>query len=423
MWDRAIAPVSFAALLLLASAVAADEPTPAPRQAGGEVSPGHLGLDRELLADPKRAAQAADWLEEAYRGARRPESVRMLIAILRGSQMGPGDGWFGPAETRFIWKWLAERHDLDPAAAALPAERFRGPPDCFRRLDRDGDGRITPGDLDWSDRNPFVQQSNLVNRLFRRLNARGDGKLTRAELDQFFQRASRGKEYLTSDDLRDALLSGAGGGFQPGDAPSTAALVRGLFAGEIGSMNEGPHVGEAAPDFTLKTADGKDTIRLGQLLGPRPVVLVFGNFTCGPFRSFYPDVEAVYQRHKDAAAFVMVYVREAHPTDGWHMESNARSGVAVRQPTTYAERVKVCDQFCERLHPAMPVVVDEINDPVGHAYSGMPARMYVIDAQGKVAYKSGRGPFGFRVGEMEQALVMALLEGELNKQPPKSASR
>jgi hypothetical protein len=58
----------------------------------------------------------------------------------------------------------------------------------------------------------------------------------------------------------------------------------------------------------------------------------------------------------------------------------------------------------------MPVVVDEINDPVGHAYSGMPARLYVIDRAGKVAYKSGRGPFGFRPGELEQALVMALLE-------------
>jgi WD40 repeat protein len=40
------------------------------------------------------------------------------------------------------------------------------------------------------------------------------------------------------------------------------------------------------------------------------------------------------------------------------------------------------------------------------------ADMYVIDTQGKVAYKSGRGPFGFRVGEMEQALAMALLETE-----------
>jgi hypothetical protein len=41
----------------------------------------------------------------------------------------------------------------------------------------------------------------------------------------------------------------------------------------------------------------------------------------------------------------------------------------------------------------------------------MPARLYVIDTEGKIAYKSGRGPFGFKPGEMEQALVLLLLSG------------
>ena len=47
--------------------------------------------------------------------------------------------------------------------------------------------------------------------------------------------------------------------------------------------------------------------------------------------------------------------------------------------------------------------------------SAMPGRLYVIDTAGKVAYKSGRGPFGFLAGETEQALMMALLEMELKK--------
>ena len=92
-----------------------------------------------------------------------------------------------------------------------------------------------------------------------------------------------------------------------------------------------------------------------------------------------------------------------------------RIGVAVKQPTTLAERNGVAQQFCERLKPTMPFVVDDVNDAVGNAYSGMPGRMYIIDCQGKVAYKSGRGPFGFKIGEMEQALVMALLERSVDK--------
>src|SRR5262249_8953389 len=33
-----------------------------------------------------------------------------------------------------------------------------------------------------------------------------------------------------------------------------------------------------------------------------------------------------------------------------------------------------------------------------------------IDKYGRVAYKGGRGPFGFKPGELEQALIMNLLE-------------
>jgi hypothetical protein len=99
------------------------------------------------------------------------------------------------------------------------------------------------------------------------------------------------------------------------------------------------------------------------------------------------------------------------------MESNTRVGVAVKQPTSTAERAEVCELFRKKLKPGMPVLVDEISDPVGTAYSAMPARLYVIDTNGKVAYKSGRGPFGFKPSEMEQALVMSLLEAEPAPKP------
>jgi len=40
-----------------------------------------------------------------------------------------------------------------------------------------------------------------------------------------------------------------------------------------------PKVGEAAPDFSLLTLDGKQTVKLSQHKGDKPVVLVFGSFT------------------------------------------------------------------------------------------------------------------------------------------------
>src|SRR5262249_17896908 len=106
---------------------------------------------------------------------------------------------------------------------------------------------------------------------------------------------------------------------------------------------------------------------LSKLLGRKPIVLIFGNFTCGPFRSLYPAVEAVYERHKDKAEFLMVYVREAHPTDGWKMESNTRVGVAIKQPTTFDARSHAGSQFCMKLKPNSPVGVYGSNESAGHA--------------------------------------------------------
>ncbi|MFO0929582.1 MAG: deiodinase-like protein [Gemmataceae bacterium] len=113
------------------------------------------------------------------------------------------------------------------------------------------------------------------------------------------------------------------------------------------------------------------------------------------------------RRYRDHAAFRAVYVREAHPDDGWS------ALLDVLQPHTLSDRAAVADRCFKAMTYSMPLLVDEINDPAGSAYSGMPDRLYVIDRHGKVAYRSGRGPFGFKPAEMEQALVLALLEQHL----------
>ena len=107
-----------------------------------------------------------------------------------------------------------------------------------------------------------------------------------------------------------------------------------------------------------------------------------------------------------------MYVREAHPTDGWRMASNDRAGIKVEQPRTKTDRAAIARHCCGLLEISMPMVVDEMDDRVGHLYSGMPDRLYVIDRDGQVAYKGGRGPFGFKPGEMEQALALSLLDQE-----------
>ncbi|MCA8993233.1 MAG: deiodinase family protein [Planctomycetaceae bacterium] len=351
-------------------------------------------------------------LESRYQGEITPEAVRMILAIQRGSKMGAGEGWFGPAESRYSWDWLARRHGIN-ANQSISAEKFLGPRDWFVQLDRNRDEQITAEDLDWSEENAWVKQAYIINRLFRRIDHSGTGLLSRDNWLNFFDKHVGGAGNMEFEDLRDAILSGGHDMFHQGDAPSREALIEGLRTGELGSPCEGPNVNDPAPDFCLMTYDGEQSIRLSELLGTKPVVLVFGNFTCPPFRSMAPGADAVYGRFGNSAHFLCVYVREAHPIDGWRMASNDNVGIEVSQPTSYKSRVSNARRCQASLRTTMPLLVDEMDDSTGHAYSGMPDRLYVIDRTGNVAYKSGRGPFGFRVSEMEQALVMALLEQAL----------
>ncbi len=127
----------------------------------------------------------------------------------------------------------------------------------------------------------------------------------------------------------------------------------------------------------------------------------------------------MHNRYKDRVQFLAVYVREAHPTDGWRMPSNDNAGISIKQPANKEERLEVAKQCCAALEITMPLLVDTMDDRVGHRYSGMPDRLYVIDRQGRIAYKGGRGPFGFKSGEMEQQMIMLLLD----EAEPKAAAR
>jgi alkylhydroperoxidase family enzyme len=121
-------------------------------------------------------------------------------------------------------------------------------------------------------------------------------------------------------------------------------------------------------------------------------------------------VDELQKRYGDKVEFLAVYVREAHPTNGWRMEGNDQVGISILQPKLLSERTEVAKKCCSTLELQMPLLVDDISDRVGHLYSGMPDRLYLIDKNGRVAYKGGRGPFGYKPRELEQSINMLLLD-------------
>lgn len=103
-----------------------------------------------------------------------------------------------------------------------------------------------------------------------------------------------------------------------------------------------------------------------------------------------------------------MYILEAHPVDAWQDEGNLKEKISVASPTTLAERCAVEGVCATKLALRIPAVIDDLANTTEGAYTAWPDRLYVIDRDGRVAYKSKPGPFGFKPEEMAVALKRIL---------------
>jgi len=112
----------------------------------------------------------------------------------------------------------------------------------------------------------------------------------------------------------------------------------------------------------------------------------------------------VYERYRDKADFYLVYIREAHPTGSRRPAPHVKIG----QPETLEERWGVARKFCTHYKLSIPTLVDDMKDSLSRAYNAFPDRLFILGKDGKIAYRGGRGPRGFKITEMEKALKRIL---------------
>ena len=110
------------------------------------------------------------------------------------------------------------------------------------------------------------------------------------------------------------------------------------------------------------------------------------------------------ERFAQQAEFISIYIREAHPTDEWQMDVNEEQDVCYKQPTTLEERLAIARDFVRREKWEFPLLVDGMDNKVDYVFGGWPERLYVIETDGKIAYKGETGPFGFHPEEVESWL-------------------
>jgi type I thyroxine 5'-deiodinase len=100
----------------------------------------------------------------------------------------------------------------------------------------------------------------------------------------------------------------------------------------------------------------------------------------------------------------VIYIQEAHPTDLWTMESNAKDGVLFASPKSDDERSATASACIRNLGIHIPALLDGIEDRTERDYTGWPDRLYLIETGGRVAFKSLPGPYGFSTVGLEAAL-------------------
>lgn len=85
----------------------------------------------------------------------------------------------------------------------------------------------------------------------------------------------------------------------------------------------------------------------------------------------------MYARFRDQGfEFFTIYVREPHPGEHYHEHRSWEQKVA------YARDCRAQDGI------EMPLLVDDLTGTVHRAYGELPNMVYIIDKQGKVAYKA-----------------------------------
>lgn len=134
-----------------------------------------------------------------------------------------------------------------------------------------------------------------------------------------------------------------------------------------------PKPGEPAPSFSLRDTTGREW-RLADLRD-QPVVLIIGSSSCPLTLGSAPALNEVHEDLGQHAHWVTLYVREAHPGENLPVHE------------TYEQKAEQA-RFLKRTEGIpWPVLVDELDGAIHHAYGMMPNSVFVIGTDGRISFR------------------------------------
>ena len=100
----------------------------------------------------------------------------------------------------------------------------------------------------------------------------------------------------------------------------------------------------------------------------------------------------VYNQYKEDMDFFFAYAREAHPTDGWQVDTSVEDGILFRQHQSVEERDEAAGSCTVGFQIRLPTLIEGIDNGIYDAYGAAPVRQYVIGKDGGATYHGGTGP-------------------------------
>ena len=179
---------------------------------------------------------------------------------------------------------------------------------------------------------------------------------------------------------------------RPASTEVQAALEHGFSA--IPAADSGVLLGAPAP--AIQSLD---------LARPaKPLVLVFGSYTCPKLRYSAADLKRAWAEFHDRVDFRLVYIREAHADGNWQSTINQKEGIDLPPARNLAEKKADAELCLRKLSLPFPFVVDSMEGTAEKAYHAWPSRVYLVGRDGRVAFDSRLGEQDFRIAGFASAI-------------------
>lgn len=129
-------------------------------------------------------------------------------------------------------------------------------------------------------------------------------------------------------------------------------------------------------------------------------------------------LQELYEHYHERVQFLSIYIREAHPIDGWWLGRRLtrklfrsyapRVSMDHYDPKNIEERRAVAGECESTLRYGIHTYVDEMDDRVNKTYAAWPTRLYLVGLDGRVVYAGGMGPYDFKPAKLKDAIEQYL---------------